>query len=370
MANYLYIHIPFCMSKCVYCDFNSILYDASAAGKYTDVLAREMELKRGSAGDLKTVYIGGGTPSILPAGEIFSILKSARDIFSIRSSAEITIEANPGTVSEEKLQHLYSAGINRISLGAQSMVEDELKFLGRSHAPEQVSDAVNYAVKAGFDNISVDLIYGIPGQTMQTWEYTLMKTLGLSPSHISAYELTPEKHTPLFEGLQNRSIEMPDEDTVAGMYYRCLDILRDNGYIHYEISNFARPGFQCAHNLNYWNRGEYLGIGAGAHSFIAGTRYSNPRDVNRYMESIENGNLLTEEALEITPEDEIKETIFLGLRKTEGIDTRILPESRNMLGSPLVKELICLGIMETDGTFLRLTRKGLLLSSEVIAKMI
>jgi oxygen-independent coproporphyrinogen-3 oxidase len=328
-----------------------------------------MEMRRDAAKDLSTIYMGGGTPGILSADGIAKVLDTAKDVFSIRPAAEITVETNPGTVSVHKMEMLRGGGVNRISLGVQSLHDHELSALGRCHTSNDALIAVHDAREAGFDNISTDLMYGIPGQTAQSWDNTLFRALEMDPEHISAYELTPEKSTPLYKGIEQGSITLPDEEVVTGMYYRCIDILKEHGYVHYEISNFAKPGYECIHNLNYWNRGEYLGVGTGAHSFLNARRSGNIMDVTKYIESIVKEEIPVSENLDVNGVEAIKEFIFLGMRKIEGLDIRRVPEGEKILKSKAVEELSFHGLAEIDGNFLRLTEKGLVLSNEVFIKI-
>src|SRR5208283_2423577 len=329
MVNYLYIHIPFCIAKCYYCDFYSIPVARSGAGeikKYAEALLDEMSLRRDIAGDLLTVYMGGGTPTLFSAAEVAAILSGAREIFSIVPGAEISIEANPGTITDRQLAALREAGINRISIGIQSLSGSELCTLGRSHNVEDALSAVKSARKAGFDNISLDLIYGIPGQNMDIWKNTISRALELFPEHVSAYELTPEESTLLHAKLARGVYALPDEAVIIEMYYAAIEKMKAHGYIHYEISNFAKRGHEAVHNLNYWDRGEYLGVGAGAHSFFKGKREGNIPDLARYMEAINSSVMPVDEETALTAQDEFNEMIFLGLRKTEGIDMRLIPD--------------------------------------------
>ena len=278
MPEYLYIHIPFCIRKCLYCDFLSVDYSDIIAKNYIRALCQELSLRKSEAQMLKTIYIGGGTPSILPEecfDELFACLK---DNFAISSEAEITVEANPGTVTEQKAKKLISLGVNRLSIGVQSFNDNELKTLGRAHRSEDALKAIEIIKKAGFQNFSIDLMYAIPGQTEDTWTHSLLQSAGIAPEHISAYELTPEEKTPLHGLLESGALNMPDEEIVLKMYDLAIDYLKLNKYEHYEISNFALQGSKCIHNLNYWNRGEYIGAGAGAHSFINSKRSRNIPD--------------------------------------------------------------------------------------------
>ena len=321
MPESLYIHIPFCIKKCLYCDFLSVTYNEALARAYTDALCKELVLKKDVAGELKTIYIGGGTPTILPDECFRQLFTCLQNNYSLSPSPKITVEANPGTVDESKIKMLLSLGVNRISIGVQSFNDDELKTLGRIHTSNEALKAIEAIKNSGINNFSIDLIYGIPGQTMKTWEETLSKTAAftISPAHISSYELTPEKDTPLYGLIESGKIKIPDEELVLEMYGSAIDYLRNKGYEHYEISNFALPRFRCLHNLNYWDRGEYIGAGAGAHSFIRSFRSKNTDDIRRYIKDLNKGIIPEAESTEIKRDDAIKEFIFLGLRKTEGI---------------------------------------------------
>jgi oxygen-independent coproporphyrinogen-3 oxidase len=369
MINSLYIHIPFCIKKCIYCDFLSVPYDEALAMGYINAVLHELELRRDSVGVLKTVYIGGGTPTIIPAPALTRILTTIRDIFGAIPDAEFTIEANPGTVTTEMIRTLSESGINRLSIGVQSFNDNELKLLGRIHDFSVALKSIAAARHAGITNLSIDLIYGIPGQTLEGWAHTVLTAMEISPEHISAYELTPEKNTTLHELISTGRLEKPDEETILGMYAYAIERFAEAGYSHYEISNFAKPGFQCRHNLNYWNRGQYLGIGTGAHSFLRDKRIRNTGDIRTYMELVSRGDLPEAEVLEISCEDAIKESIFLGLRKTEGLDIR---EFREELDIDLLKisdRLINEGLLTSDGTHLGLTRKGIVVSNAVITQL-
>lgn len=369
MINSLYIHIPFCIKKCIYCDFLSVPYDEALAMGYIDAMIKELELRRNSAGVLKTLYIGGGTPTTIPTLALIRLLKTIRDMFGTTPDAEITMEANPGTVTREMLRALSESGINRLSMGIQSFNDEELRLLGRIHDLSEALKSIAAARYAGFTKLSIDLIYGIPGQTLHSWAQTVSTAVEISPEHISAYELTPEKDTPLHELISAGKLGKPDEETILRMYSHAMDRFGEAGYDHYEISNFAKPGFQCRHNLNYWNRGQYLGIGAGAHSFVGNKRIRNTSDILKYIALVSQGSLPEEELLEISRTDAVKESIFLGLRKREGLD---IGEFREDLDTDLLKisdRLINEGLLTSDGTHLALTREGIVISNTVITEL-
>lgn len=392
MPQYLYIHIPFCIRKCIYCDFLSFAYDESLAKRYVDALCKELELKKDRAITLKTVYIGGGTPSVLPEECFVQLFKCLQENFKYYP-IEITVEANPGTLDESKLKALISLGINRMSLGIQSFNDNELKTLGRIHTSEEGIKAIKMIKNAGLRNFSIDLMYGIPGQTIKTWKESISRTVDFFPAHISSYELTPEKGTPLYEliepapplayplakgghrgvidlekGKFSSEIKMPDEELVLDMYNNAIDYFLENGYEHYEISNFALPGHRCIHNLNYWDRGEYAGAGVGAYSFVKNIRFRNTDDLNRYIHDLKEGRLPVIDSSEIKQEDAIKEFIFLGLRKTDGLS--LLKAKK--LGIDIIvasKKLAEEGYIKMEDDYLRLTRKGIVISNEIIVKI-
>ncbi len=389
MPDSLYIHIPFCVRKCSYCDFFSVPYDKLTVYEYTDALCRELSIKRRSARKLKTVYIGGGTPSLLPDKCFIELFQCLKNSFSLSPSHEITVEANPGTIVESKISSLVSLGVNRLSVGVQSFNDNELKTLGRLHSAVEAITSIKTIKKAGIENFSVDLMYGIPGQTMDTWKASLSKAIELSPVHISAYELTLEENTPLYKiaktgqpaSAKKRQggfpdvIKMPDEELTIEMYNYAIDYLKNMGYDHYEISNFALPGFRCLHNLNYWCRGEYLAAGAGAHSFISGVRSRNINNVRRYIEDLNVGIIPESEAIRLSAKEAVREFVFLGLRKTEGVSMHELlllgnghiGEYHNLVDTS--RELIDEGYLEIKNGHLRLTVRGIIISNSIIVTL-
>lgn len=369
MSSCLYIHIPFCIRKCLYCDFLSIPYSADAADKYVTALSNEFRLRKNIAHAVKTVYIGGGTPTILSPLDITRLLENLRETFNISPDAEVTIEVNPGTIDKEKTDLFLTAGINRFSMGIQSFNDRELVLLERIHSAAEGIRANELLKECGVKNLSIDLLYGIPGQTLKDWNCTLSKAIELSPEHVSAYELTPEKGTPLHRAIIQSKLKKPDEDTIVEMYYHAIDTLADAGYRHYEISNFAREGFESRHNINYWDRGQYLGLGAGAHSFIDGRRIKNTDDIGQYISLLNNGRLAVEETVEVSCEEALREFIFLGLRKTKGLDTTEFKDNLGLDISGAAGELLHNGLLAQDNNYLRLTRKGLVISNAVIVRL-
>jgi oxygen-independent coproporphyrinogen III oxidase len=375
MADYLYIHIPFCVRKCIYCDFFSVPYDESAIQAYVDALCNELSLKKHLAGMLRTVYFGGGTPTLLPAECFRQLFRCLTDNYRFSPDIEITVEANPGTIDARKIETLLSLGVNRMSVGVQSFNDDELATLGRIHSSEEARLSIESIKRAGMENCSIDLMYGIPGQTMESWMNSLSKAVALSPSHMSTYELTPEENTPLYPLIKSRKITMLNEELILEMYNHAIDYLADRGYTHYEISNLARPGFQCVHNLNYWDRGDYIGTGAGSHSFISAERSVNSTDINEYIAKLDNDHIPEVQTTKLTPDDALKEYLFLGLRKTGGINLPAMPYaggtqlSATERLSDAGKELLDAGYIESSGDFLRLTRKGIVISNTVIVRL-
>ncbi|MCX7913404.1 MAG: radical SAM family heme chaperone HemW [Thermodesulfovibrionales bacterium] len=379
MVEYLYIHIPFCKKRCYYCDFNSVNWNSHLSDRYIDALCKELTRKAVIIKELQTIYFGGGTPTILNKGSLKKILNVIADNCQLSKKLEITVEANPESLSQEKCEELLSAGVNRVSLGVQSLSDDELRLLGRTHTAREAIESLRLVRSLGFNNISVDLIYGIPKrwypssikeQALKFWQDTIFQLASLEPKHFSIYELTIEKHKRLYKEMKIKNLIVPDEGFICEQYHVGRATLEMLGYIHYEISNFAKRGYECKHNLNYWNCGEYLGIGAGAHSLVTGYRFSNLMNVKKYIQAIEEERDTKAEIITLTPKDSLKEYIFLGLRKREGIN--ILNIERNIFQRMLkdVMELIELKLLELENNSLKLTDKGLLLSNEVIVRLL
>lgn len=349
----IYIHIPFCRRKCGYCDFYSLPYAEAPAKAFLEALEREMEDYQGIKG--KTLYLGGGTPTILPPSYLKEIISTARDIFLLPEDAEVTVEGNPESLSEEVLEALRSVGVNRLSIGIQSFKEEILRFLGRAHTAEEGRRAVKRAREFGFGNLNIDLIYGIPGQTVEDWQTTLEEAVSLQPTHISCYALTFEEGTPLGKALEEGKVEALDDDVVGEMYDVAVDRLERAGYIHYEISNFAIPGYQCKHNLSYWRAEPYLGLGPSAVSYLPPNRFRNP-PLEDYIKGEEPK---IEEV--VKGKERSKEKLLLGLRLEEGVEVRgKLREAR------IVKELASEGYLKIEGRRIKLTRKGMLVYNSIL----
>ena len=314
----LYLHIPFCKSKCTYCDFYSLPHSEEKMDAYTAALIRHLEevAPRCARQTVDTVYFGGGTPSYLGEKRLTQLLKTVKKRYHVAPDAEITLEANPDSAGDWKtLRALRKAGFNRISLGVQAADDTMLRRIGRVHTWDQVLSAVAAARMAKLENLSLDLIYGLPGQTLADWQETLTAAAALEPKHISCYGLKVEPGTPLWQ--QRQSAALPDDDAQADMYLWTVDYLAKQGYAQYEISNFARPGFESRHNLKYWQLGEYAGFGPGAHSDLGGVRFAYERDLDAYIA----GELRLSEMERIPPLDRDLEYIMLSLRTVQGIDS-------------------------------------------------
>lgn len=323
----IYVHIPFCASKCSYCDFYSYVpKSAGVYSKYIDTLIRHMESYKAACADYSpdTVYIGGGTPTVLPPEDFLRLIKAIKHNFHLQKYPEFTVEANPKTVDFETLTRYRRAGVNRLSMGLQSANKAELEALGRIHTPADFEESFRAAREAKITNINIDLMYGIPYQTYRSFMNSLQFTLRLKPEHISIYGLKLEQGTPLAASVASGAYPMPSDEMQFAMYRDAIDILAKNGYVQYEISNFARPGFECRHNIKYWRCDEYLGFGPGAHSYFNGYRFSFKRSISSYMRGV---NYVSKE--EMTDENEIiplrervGEYIMLRMRMTSGVDSR------------------------------------------------
>jgi oxygen-independent coproporphyrinogen-3 oxidase len=413
----IYLHIPFCKHRCAYCDFNTYAGQEDSIPAYVDALIREIERVNESAGqrvDVHTIFFGGGTPSLLTAPQFDSILRALTSAFALTADAEISIEANPGTLNLPKLEDLRKTGINRISLGVQSANAEELRMLERIHDFFTVIESVSNARKAGFDNLNLDLIYGLPEQTLASWKTTLSCIIDLHPEHISAYALTLEHGTPFGKWSSKGLLPIPDPDLAAEMYEYAEEFLESNGYVHYEISNWARnvesqkskveeqtfdlrpstPSFACKHNLQYWRSLPYLGFGAGAHGYADGYRYSNALRIKTYIERMSNESRPfdiaqgrnTSYEFPLSPavvsqhkqtrQDDISDYMINNLRLTQAgvaesdFRGRFGVELLDVFGKE-VEELIRLGLLEKKiSEVYRLTKRGRLLGNQVFVKFV
>lgn len=397
----LYIHIPFCMKKCAYCDFLSGPAPRETIDRYVTALVAEIRQYQKLAENYRvtTIFFGGGTPSILLGGQMKEIFDALRDVFEIQADAEITTEANPGTVTKENLQAYRACGINRISFGLQSVDDEELKLLGRVHTMRQFEESYDLARKAGFQNINVDLISAIPGQTVESWEHTLDTVIRMNPEHISAYSLIIEEGTPFYEiygedakeeqdsrcekcladdgkqmDIGKNFPKLPDEEAERRMYELTAEKLEAAGYLQYEVSNYAKPGYACRHNKGYWQRVEYLGIGTGAASLIENERYQHISDTDLYIRA--NGKLdqIEEEKETLDWNAQVEETMFLGLRMKEGVNKqkfreRYHREIQEVYGEVLEK-LKEEGLLREEEKRICLTKRGNDLSNYVLAQFL
>lgn len=371
----IYVHVPFCRSKCQYCDFYSLggRRDKKQVDRFLlSILSHLKECgARATNHQVDTVYFGGGTPSFFGADGLSRIFQEIQRRFTVMPEAEVTFEANPDSVNGSMLQKLHSEGFNRISLGVQTDDDELLKKLGRPHNYDQAVTAVQAARRAGFQNLSVDLMYGLPGQTFNQWKQTLAHVLTLEPEHISCYGLKVEEGTPLWE--YRDCCNLPDADDQADMYLYTCDTLNDLGYHQYEISNFARTGFQCRHNLKYWTGGEYLGFGPAASSDFAGKRFTAVSDLDGYCDGILKGGTVLSECETIQARERAGEYLMLRLRLTQGLDSESYTRQFLLPFRPLAHILEkCkeLGLARQDETRWYLTSKGMLISNSILSELL
>ena len=356
----LYIHIPFCKKRCLYCDFFSTTQLARRK-EYVEALLKEIAMRRNEASEpIQTVYIGGGTPSTLDAADIEKIIRAV----GLQEAEEVTMEMNPGDATREYLRALRQTGINRLSIGIQSFQDELLQLIDRRHNAQQAIDAVRMAQEVGFDNISVDLMYALPTQTMAQWEADIETALSLDVQHISSYGLMYEEGTALTKMMENGELEAIDEDTENTMYDRLCERLKQAGFVHYEVSNFALPGREAKHNSNYWNGTPYIGVGAGAHSYIGKVRSWNPDDLDTYIQGMNDGSLKRESET-LSDEDLYNEQIMLGLRTSKGCRLSPSVDRRLTVGKLREKEWI----RETEDGRIVATQKGLHVLNQIIEEL-
>lgn len=365
----LYIHVPFCATKCYYCAFNTYAFHKEQAHHYLEALRTEMELYRPDSDRLKTVFIGGGTPSILSAESLEKLFGHLHTVFEVDGAAEISVECNPGTVDRQKLQVMRSGGVNRLSFGVQAMDDATLLEIGRIHTVDEAVQSYDLARGVGFDNINLDMIFALPNQTVEEWKACLQEVISLQPEHISAYSLMLEEGTVFYESWRTGKLQRLSDEVEAEMYRATIDTLTDHGYQHYEISSFAKPRCAAKHNLVYWDNQSYIGLGPGACGYIDGMRYSNIRGVQDYIEPLKQGGKPVADSEKLTGRDEKAETIILGLRKREGIREldyqRRFGESIEDEFGDVLDKWIGMNLLEWKGENLRLTRQGLFLANEV-----
>jgi oxygen-independent coproporphyrinogen-3 oxidase len=389
----LYVHVPFCATKCPYCDFNTYARIEALVPEYVAALSAELRawgallrLPR-----VSTVFYGGGTPSYLPTEAFARIASAVHDSFAVMEGAEITAEANPDDCTAERLRGIAAAGVNRLSIGVQSLDDGLLAMLGRRHDAEQAVRAFRNAREAGFTNVSIDLMYGLPGQTLRQWEATLGRAAGLDADHLSLYALTVEPGTPFASDVKAGRLPEPDADLAADMYEHAVERMETLGYRHYEISNWARPGRESRHNLAYWRNDAYLGVGPGAHSYLGGHRFAVVRPPREYIrhaaaigaqahvrctwpEAIDRMRSagLLESVESVSPRLEMAESMMMGLRLDEGIDARAFTArfgvTLDAAYGPEIADLTRLGLLDADAVGIRLTRRGRLLGNEVFER--
>lgn len=376
----LYIHIPFCTRKCAYCDFLSGPASELVQHSYVEQLIEEIKVQSSyyQGYDVKTIFIGGGTPSILKEEDMSRIMEQVFLVFAVAADAEVTIEVNPGAVNQKKLEAYIACGINRISIGLQSADEQELKNLGRIHTFEDFLKTYQRVRQAGFRNVSVDLMSALPGQTLVSWKNTLKKVVMLKPEHISAYSLIIEEGTPFYEQYHGRPNLLPDEEEEREIYYATKSYLIGQGYERYEISNYAKPGFVCRHNIGYWSGVEYLGLGLGASSYIQRFRFHNESDLEKYksihMTSPKADEQLHLDIQELSVQERMEEFMFLGLRMSEGVSgsefmSRFGQNMWNVYGEVL-QRLEKDGLIEVNSPWVRLTDFGVDISNYVLSEFL
>ncbi len=376
----LYIHIPFCVRKCHYCDFLSAPSDEATREQYTEALCREIVSYKEMAAEyeVSTVFFGGGTPTLLSAGQFERLIEAIRETFFIdRREVEFTVECNPGTLTKELLSCLKRLGVNRLSIGLQSADNEDLKLLGRIHSYEEFLESFRLARAAGFDNINIDLMQALPGQTVQSFGDTLQKVIALQPEHISAYSLIIEENTRFYEWYGEDSDKLPSEDTERDIYKMTQAVLKDAGYIQYEISNYAKRGYECRHNCGYWTGTEYLGLGLGASSYIEEIRFEQTDNLAVYLTGYSAGADCVPErknSHRLSKEERMEEFMFLGLRLCAGISRtefaeRFGTDYETVYGN-VTERLLKQGLLQEDGERLSLTELGCDLSNRVLAEFL
>ncbi|MCD6163240.1 MAG: radical SAM family heme chaperone HemW [candidate division Zixibacteria bacterium] len=370
MAAGIYVHIPFCLSRCNYCDFYSITADDFIINEFYEALLTQIELvsqRKWGKRIYNTIYLGGGTPPLIGDEKIGEIIWHLRKCFNFTPNTEITIEANPESVSPDLLKNLHDFGINRITLGVQSFNDNLLKTLGRPHNSETADKAIDMIYNAGFENIGIDLIFGIPGQTIAVWRDTLKKAINKQPPHISAYELTIENETPIERMINSGELTLLDDDLIAEMYQILHEMLTESGYKRYEVTNYAKPGFECRHNLKYWTDRKYLGLGPSAHSYYTKYRTSSYKSVDKYVAALNKGKLPTVFKEELSDEQKSQERLMLGLRLASGIDIMTVREA---IDKEKMAEFIQQGYLKKSINTIALTDRGFMIADEIIVKLL
>jgi oxygen-independent coproporphyrinogen-3 oxidase len=370
----LYVHVPFCSSICNYCNFNRGLFDAALKDRYVAALLEEIRRTPFAGRPADTVFFGGGTPSLLEPAEIGAVVSALRDVFDVDPDAEVTLETNPETVDRARLDGFRAAGVNRISFGVQSFDDGELKRLGRIHSADRARAAIAAARAAGLDNVSLDLMMWLPGQSVDRWLTSVDALVSADPDHASLYLLELYPNAPLKEEMARAGWSLAPDEDAADMYVEAMDRLERYGYHQYEISNVARPGRASRHNLKYWMDGEWVGFGCGAHSTVAGTRWKNVSATGEYVQRVADGTSVVAERHELTIEERLGDALFTGLRLSAGIDlaatgARYTTDVWARYGEAL-QPYVDARWLERDGTRLRLTRTGMLMANEVMATFV
>ena len=366
-----YVHIPFCTQICYYCDFSKVFIKNQPVDSYLEHLIEEYhsyDIKK-----LRTLYIGGGTPTALSAPQLAFLLEKLTDKLDLSYLEELTIEANPGDLDQEKIAVLKDSPVNRVSLGVQTFNDRMLKQIGRSHLEKDIYENIANLKKAGFDNISIDLIYALPKQTMEDVKINVAKAIALDIPHMSLYSLILENHTVFMNRMRRGKLPLPKEDLEAEMFDYIISELEKAGFEHYEISNFSKPGFESRHNLMYWDNAEYYGIGAGASGYVDGVRYKNHGPIRHYLQAVEAGNARVQEEM-LTLKEKMEEEMFLGLRKKSGVSKKRFEEKFGLSFEDhygaVVSELTDQGLLVPDRDIVRMTKQGLFLGDTVAEKFI
>ncbi|WP_455389677.1 radical SAM family heme chaperone HemW [Petrachloros mirabilis] len=370
----LYLHIPFCRQRCDFCAFYLELYRQGAADIFLQALRTEIRLhaaqERINGRAFQSVYFGGGTPTTLRAGQLTDILADIRQYLPLTPQCEITVEAQPGTVSQSDLSTLFDAGINRMSFGAESMQDEELVGIGRPALAREIVEAVLWAREAGFTNINLDLMYGLPDQTLQSWKDTIGQCLELAPEHFSCYALTVEEGTRLAHDIRHHRVQAPDDSIQVAMDQTAQSMLNDAGYQQYEISNYAKPGFACRHNLLYWTHGDYLGLGPSAQSLVNGVRFGNVANLTSYQTALAQQTLPTQDESVLTKEEQLRDAVIFGLRLVQGIPTQQLRDHALNYGHATTVEMLRgQKLIEEEGERSRLSAQGRLHADTVAEKL-
>lgn len=376
MTTALYIHIPFCVAKCNYCAFTSFVGLEKLQDRYIDAMAIECERLTREKQDqlLQTIFLGGGTPSVLSSTQLQRLFAFIKDYFRVAADAEISVELNPGTVGEKKLEVLQGCGVNRLSVGVQSFIDDELQTIGRIHSASEATAAVQRIQDIGFPNVSIDLMYGLPKQTPASWQRSLETVLSTHVQHLSLYQLTVEENTPLQSMVQQELLHLPGENEIEQMDELTNALLKGEGFNQYEISNYAKESFQCIHNINYWNNDSYFGLGAGAVSYLNGRRVRNITDPLSYCCAIERGGPIAIEEESLPLQDAFRETVIMGLRMNKGVSINRLKQrfgiSLEQVYGTTLERLFSNNLLEMSSSHLFLTETGRGFANQVMAELV